>query len=139
MENRYQDNLSPEPTVQGAHEYYKTPNFATNFNQIYPTPPSDNDENGSPSLHRNVNYYTTPKLSDNYYYYGLNPVEKNYASARQAGITNNSNQSFDDSSQADKLNVENESLHKGASSRSKRRSRTTFSQDQVKFNFKVRL
>jgi hypothetical protein len=145
MENRYQDNISPEPSATNVQECYKTPNFQQfsmnsliGFNNLYPTPPSDNDDNSHESSGYNnafkaSNYYMTPKTTDNNYY-ALDSVENKYPSAQQYNSTNNlNNQSFEENSQSnvEESNKENETQPNN--SRFKRRSRTTYTKNQVIF------
>ena len=147
MENRYHDNTSPEPTTVNVQECYKTPTFqqfSTNsvigFNHFDPTPPSDSDESihnnsGYESLApRQADYYTTPKITDNSYY-GFNQAENSYRNlaVQPSSVIYNTNKSECNRSfeEPDETNKENESAQQVTNNRFKRRSRTTYTKNQV--------
>jgi hypothetical protein len=113
-------------------------NSLMGFNNLYPTPPSDNDEashdtsSGYNIALKASNYYITPKIADSNNCYGLNSVENKYPLTTQYHPNNTSNQSFEENSQqtnVDESNKENDSQQ--ANSRFKRRSRTTYTKNQL--------
>ncbi len=133
MDTRFQDNLSPEPsdTTDLAQNCFKTPNINT-FNSIlslnnglYPTPPSDNEEH----YHQQGSFYTQ-------YYEGINSTDTSTNTYQHSPeLAKNLYQTSFYSSPESTGSVHNQdqappaSAH--ATSRFKRRSRTTFSKSQV--------
>lgn len=67
----YRDNLSPEPSGPSlTNDCYKTPdiqqyqlNSALNLNQLYPTPPSDNEDTCTTSSYDTSDHHVTPKTT----------------------------------------------------------------------------
>ncbi len=73
---RYQNNLSPEPSDLKSLHCYKTPvnyqqtnpiiqNGQLALHNLYPTPPSDNEENSN--HHNIVSVDNTPKINGKFY------------------------------------------------------------------------
>jgi hypothetical protein len=147
MENRCQDNSSPEPTANNqssSYVCYKTPNCPNStvnlyagFGHAYPTPPSDSDNevsfvkysnySSNASIQKSVNshYYMTPRLgaADTFSYrYVTSPVDRSiYPVANLNYDHSTSSQSFEGRQQSttheSETNKENESLEKAANSR----------------------
>ena len=134
-QNRYQDNTSPEPTAANPVDCYRTPNL-THFMglpnyHLYPTPPSENEDSTTASAG------SSPYLAT-YQMYNSSANPKTESSYRQAisptsyNPSLSSNKSFEETANCvvspgeDKENTEN------ATSRFKRRSRTTYSKHQVR-------
>lgn len=123
--NRYQDNTSPEPNIGlNLNDCYKTPNVQQYsslypINQLYPTPPSDNDS--SPvtdnSCKISSENFSTPVLS----YYDQN----SFNSESQDGSF------YRKISQEEKNVQSNMETKPSSTSRFKRRSRTTYTKTQL--------
>jgi hypothetical protein len=116
--NRYDDNISPQPSTIRHLDTFKTPETcitgSTSNNLLlptFPTPPSDNDD----SYHK----YQIDYLKAN-----QTPVLDSYQHSYQYSNNSNSNDS-------DILSAEKVAEAAVSSSRFKRRSRTTFTKHQV--------
>ncbi|CAF0913630.1 unnamed protein product [Brachionus calyciflorus] len=126
--NRYQDNISPEPNgCVNLNDCYKTPNLQQyyNINQLYPTPPSDNET--SP-LNDNIcklspDGLVTPNLS----YYDQNSFN-NESHDGSLYRPNNT----EDKNYCKNLDAQNnQQQQQQVASRFKRRSRTTYTKSQL--------
>ena len=145
---RFQDNSSPEPSTGTTNpNCFQTPDINTfnGFNYLYPTPPSDSENNSYLSLPHAIlqpdtSYMTTPKFTGQYY---MNSSPESTYTSSPEYAKNTSYQSVDqmysspeptDSGESNivivpKQHVDVSSSHTG--SRFKRRSRTTFSKSQL--------
>lgn len=145
---RFQDNSSPEPSTGMTNpNCFQTPDINTfnGFNYLYPTPPSDNENNSYMSLPHAItqpdtNYMTTPKFTGQYY---MNSSPESTYTSSPEYAKNTPYQSVDQmfsspesvsSGESNiaivpKQHVDVSSSQTG--SRFKRRSRTTFSKSQL--------